>query len=77
MLSSHVGHHSFATTVTLENGVSIESVAKMLGHAKLSQTQEYAKVTEIKIEKDTRDLFNLLNKETKAAVVLMQKSNSR
>lgn len=49
----------------------------MLGHAKLSQTQEYAKVTEIKIEKDTRDLFNLLNKETKAAVVLMQKSNSR
>ncbi len=62
ILSSHVARHSFATTVTLENGVSIESVSKMLGHAKLSQTQEYAKVTEIKIEKDTRNLYNLLNK---------------
>jgi site-specific recombinase XerD len=59
-LTSHIGRHSFATTVTLENGVSIESVSKMLGHAKLSQTQEYAKVTEIKIEKDTRQLFALL-----------------
>ncbi|MBK9485669.1 MAG: site-specific integrase [Chitinophagaceae bacterium] len=62
LLSSHVGRHSFATTVTLENGVSIESVSKMLGHSKLSQTQQYAKVTEMKIEKDTRDLFALLDK---------------
>ncbi len=61
LLSSHVGRHSFATTVTLENGVSLESVSKMLGHSKLSQTQQYAKVNEIKIEKDTRDLFRLLN----------------
>ena len=61
LLSSHVGRHSFATTVTLENGVSIESVSKMLGHSKLSQTQEYAKVTEMKIEKDTRELFKMLN----------------
>jgi len=61
ILSSHLGRHSFATTVTLENGVSIESVSKMLGHSKLSQTQEYAKVTEIKIEKDTRELFAMLD----------------
>lgn len=69
ILSSHVGRHSFATTVTLENGVSIESVSKMLGHSKLSQTQQYAKVTEIKIEKDTRNLFNLLNENIKSPVV--------
>lgn len=60
-LTSHVARHSFATTITLENGVSIESVSKMLGHAKLSQTQEYAKVTELKIEKDTRVLMRLFN----------------
>jgi site-specific recombinase XerD len=60
-MTTHMARHTFATTVTLENGVSIESVSKMLGHAKLSQTQEYAKVTEMKIEKDTRNLFELLN----------------
>ena len=64
ILSSHVARHSFATTVTLENGVSIASVSKMLGHAKLSQTQEYAKVTEIKIEKDTRALYQFLGGTT-------------
>ncbi len=62
IISSHVARHTFASTVTLENGVAIESVSKMLGHAKLSQTQEYAKVTEIKIEKDTRRLFTLLDR---------------
>ncbi len=59
-ISSHCGRHSFATTVTLENGVPIESVSKMLGHRKLSQTQKYAKVTAVKIERETRELFNLL-----------------
>ncbi|MBK6380112.1 MAG: tyrosine-type recombinase/integrase [Chitinophagaceae bacterium] len=57
-----MSRHSFATTVTLENGVSIESVSKMLGHSKLSQTQQYAKVTEMKIEKDTRKYLHCLDK---------------
>lgn len=74
LLTSHVARHSFATTITLENGVSIESVSKMLGHAKLSQTQEYAKVTEIKIEKDTKELFKRLNSEMETPVVPMRKS---
>lgn len=56
-LKSHMARHSFASSVALENGVSMESTSRMLGHSKISQTQKYGKVNEIKIEKDTRDLF--------------------
>ena len=59
-IRSHCARHSFATTLALENGVPIESVSKMLGHSKISQTQKYAKVTTLKIERETRELFNLL-----------------
>ncbi|MBR2883134.1 MAG: tyrosine-type recombinase/integrase [Prevotella sp.] len=42
-LTSHVGRHTFATWA-LHEGVPIERVSKMLGHAKVTQTQRYAKV---------------------------------
>jgi site-specific recombinase XerD len=45
-LISHLARHTFATTVTLSNGVPIESVNKMLGHTKITTTQVYAKVIE-------------------------------
>ncbi|MDX1471989.1 MAG: site-specific integrase, partial [Flavobacteriaceae bacterium] len=45
----HSARHTFATTVTLSNGVPIETVSKLLGHTKLSTTQIYARVLEEKI----------------------------
>ena len=48
----HLARHTFATTVTLSNGVPIETVSKMLGHTKIATTQIYAKVLEKKIGED-------------------------
>lgn len=42
-LTFHIARHTFATTVTLTNGVSIESVSKILGHRSIKTTQHYAK----------------------------------
>jgi site-specific recombinase XerD len=49
-LITHLGRHTFATTVTLSNGVSLESVSKMLGHSSIKHTQVYAKVVASKVK---------------------------
>lgn len=51
-LTFHIARHTFATTVTLNNGVPIESVSKMLGHANIKQTQHYAKMQDYKVSRD-------------------------
>ncbi len=55
-LTTHLARHTFATSITLANGVPIETVSRMLGHTKLSTTQIYAKVLDEKIERDMKVL---------------------
>ena len=64
-ITFHSARHTFATTVTLSNGVPIETVSKLLGHSKLSTTQVYARVIEEKVSVDIRNLKNKLRKELK------------
>ena len=51
-LTFHIARHTFATTITLTNGVPIESVSKMLGHRSLRTTQHYAKILDRKVSDD-------------------------
>jgi site-specific recombinase XerD len=55
-LSFHLARHTFATTITLNNGVPIESVSKMLGHSRITTTQIYARVIERKVSDDMNQL---------------------
>jgi len=58
-VTCHIGRHTFATTITLNNDIPIETVSKMLGHTSLRTTQIYAKVLEQKISKDMGKLKKL------------------
>ena len=59
-ITFHVARHTFASTVTLDNGIPIDSVSKMLGHRSIKTTQIYAKVSIEKIKADTKRLFQKL-----------------
>ena len=60
-ITFHLARHTFATTITLLNGVPIETVSKMLGHTKISTTQIYAKVVEQKVSQDMMKLQEKLS----------------
>lgn len=62
-ITFHSARHTFATTVTLANGVPIETVSKLLGHTKLATTQIYARVLENKLSSDMQQLEGALAKK--------------
>ena len=69
-LTFHIARHTFATTVTLTNGVPIESVSKMLGHKSLRTTQHYAKIVDKRVSDDMAILkqkLSIQNIQTKQA----------
>lgn len=59
-LTTHMARHTFATTVTLANNVSIENVSKMLGHANIRMTQHYARILDASIEREMKHVDNIL-----------------
>lgn len=63
-LSTHTARHSYATSICLANGVSMENVAKMLGHADTSVTKHYARVLDQNIFKDMQKVNSCLSELT-------------
>lgn len=62
-ITFHTARHTFATTVTLNNGVPIETVSKMLGHSNVRMTQHYARIQDKKIGEDMDLLREVLTKK--------------
>ncbi len=69
-LTMHLARHTFATTITLANGVPIETVSKMLGHNSIKTTQIYSKVVDTKISNDMKALKAKMNPVTKLKKVM-------
>ena len=60
-LTTHTARHTFATTVTLANGVPLETVSAMLGHKSIRTTQIYAKIVASKVSIDMKSLKGIFN----------------
>lgn len=63
-----MSRHTFATTITISNGVPIETVSKMLGHSNIKTTQIYARITKEKINDDMQALSDKLKGFSKKVI---------
>lgn len=59
-MTMHIARHTFATTVLLANGVSMEATSKMLGHSSIKTTQIYGKIVESRVSSEMDNLSNKL-----------------
>ena len=59
----HIARHTFATTITLQREIPLETVSKMLGHANIATTQIYARVVDTKVMKDMAALKDMYAKK--------------
>ena len=73
-LTTHLARHTFATTVTLNNGIPLVIVSKMLGHSSVKTTQIYAKVQQKAIE---MSMGELMNKKLKKRKMKNKKKNGK
>lgn len=64
----NTARHTYATEITLSHGVPLETVSKMLGHTRGDTTQIYAKVTDEKIDADTKRLDSKISERFTIAI---------
>lgn len=66
-ITFHLARHTFATTITLQHEIPLETVSKMLGHTKITTTQVYARVVDTKVMRDMATLKDMYShKEDKS-----------
>lgn len=66
-ITFHMARHTFATTITLSQGMPIETVSCLLGHTNIKTTQIYAKITNEKISRDMSALTERLGDKYRLA----------
>lgn len=71
-LTCHVARHTFATTITLQNGIPIETVSKMLGHKSIRTTQHYSKVLDLKVSEEMNSIREKFSNNSSAIKVAIE-----